>query len=101
MDSAAREVLIMIVGLLRDLDKTRRDQMASLRALVFVLCEESQDRLQRYREVKQERLDELADPAHDLGPVYDALIQLLKSPDQPEEDDQGKLRRILESFEGP
>ncbi len=41
------------------------------------------------------------DPRLDTTGTYDELIRLLKSPDQTAEDEQDKLRRILEAFEGP
>ena len=101
MDYAAREVLITILQRLRYMEKTRHDDMASLKALIMVLCAGNPEFLKRYRELKQRELDTLTAPVHNLDDVYDGLIALLRNPDPPAEDEREKLRRLLESFEGP
>jgi hypothetical protein len=84
MDATAREVIITILERLRYMEKTRHDDMASLKALTSVLVLGNPEFLERY-----------------LDDVYDGLIGLLKNPGPVAEDEQEKLRRLLESFEGP
>ena len=40
-------------------------------------------------------------PSLSLDDVYDGLIALLRNPDPPAEDEQERLRRLLEAFDGP
>ena len=99
MDS--REVLVIVLERLRTIEKNHREQMASLKALLSVLCTGNPDFLKRYRNQK-----ELADEQSTRHPVsidtqYDELLELLKNPGPPEEDEQERLHRLLESFEGP
>jgi hypothetical protein len=99
MDST-KEVLAMILERLRFMEKTRHDEMASLKAILCVLCTGNPEFLKSYRHHKKIAADQLVHQVS-IDEQYDALIKLLRNPGLPGEGEQEKYRRILESFEGP
>jgi hypothetical protein len=102
MDSTARKILIAILERLRYFEKTRQDDLSTLLALVRTVKSTSPELQSRFNsELARQREKAAADPALSLDDIYDGLTALLRSPDPPAEDEQERLRRLLEAFEGP
>jgi hypothetical protein len=101
MDSVTREILSTLVEHIQHLLKTRNESLASIRALAEAVCANSSIIEKDYRQRKDRYLQELSSPRHDVDVLYNGLLELLKNPGPPVEDEQEKIRRLLESFEGP
>lgn len=101
MDKTARDVLEVLLERLRQLEINRIEDFAALTALITTVRRASQTTDAQFRlefeDAKARSLDRLAR----VNAAYDGLIRALKDPGPPEEDEQEKLRRLLESFEGP
>jgi hypothetical protein len=87
---------------MRDFEKARIKDEAILTGIVRAFCSGSPALLKAYQHELKIAEDRLAkSPSAGLDQIYDGLIALLKNPAHPESDEQEKLRRLLESFEGP
>lgn len=102
MDKTTRQVLVLLLERLRLFEKSRLEDLAALNILIEIIREAAPSADQRFKTEVGLAKDRIASgPAPHIDAGYDQLIRLLKDPATPEEERQEKLRRLLESFEGP
>ena len=96
-----REILIVLLERIRSLEKARRQDFPQLIAAVRTLRYLYPAARDRFDSELAQIKKEADDPALALDDIYDGLIDLLRDPAPIADDEQEKLRRLLESFEGP
>jgi hypothetical protein len=102
MDTTARDVLIVALERLQQLEKDRLEDKAFLRASVRVVRSLNPNLRKFFDEELDLAKTSLAnDPAASLGPIYAGLIQMLKDHGQTETSEQEKIRLLLEAYQGP
>lgn len=101
MDETCREVLASILERLRKYEKTREEDRSLLLAAVRTIKSLSPEIQSRFNSELAEQRKKSGDPALHLDDVYNGLIRLLKGLDPTETNEQERLRRLLEAFEGP
>jgi hypothetical protein len=102
MDTTARDVLIVTLERLQQLEKDRLQDKAILTAIVRAFCSFGPKPMEAYQE-ELDRAEVLSakDPAASLEPIYVGLIQMLKDRGQTETSEQEKIRLLLEAYQGP
>jgi hypothetical protein len=96
-----REILILLLRRIHDFEKARRSDLPQLVAAVRTIRSLSPEARERFDSELAQLETKAGDPVLALDDIYDGLIDLLRDPDPSAEDEQERLRRLLESFEGP
>ena len=95
MDSIAREVLTIILDRLRQFEKTRLEDEADLMALRAAFCLAAPENFKRYEKERESAVkSQVGDPSQNLGDVYVGLIELLRNPDQTDQEKKEKIRHL-------
>jgi hypothetical protein len=102
MDSTARDVLIVALERLQQLEKDRLEDKAFLTASVRLIRSLTPTLRKAFdQEVDLAKRSEAADRVASLTPIYVGLIDMLKDRDQTETTEQERIRRLLEDYQGP
>jgi hypothetical protein len=101
LDKHLRDVMALVLERLRQIEKARIEDSKLLVAVVRTVRGTAPVVDRQFKaEVQKLEVEQAAHPFRDLDDVYAELIRLLRDPDPPQEDQQERLRRLLESFEG-
>ena len=102
MDTTARDVLIVALERLQQLEKDRLEDKAFLRASVRVVRSLNPDLRKFFDEELDLAKTYLAnDPAASLGPIYAGLIGMLRDRGETATSEQERLHLLLEAYQGP
>lgn len=96
-----REILILLLSRIQHFEKLRRHDIAQLLAAVRTMRSLSPAARELFDSELAQLETKVGDPVLVLDNLYDGLLELLRDPAPVAEDEQEKLRRLLESFEGP
>jgi hypothetical protein len=95
-----REILILLLRRIHDFEKTRRSDLAQLLAAVRTMRSLSPAARERFDSELAQLETKTSDPVLALDDIYEGLIELLRDPAPIADDEQERLRRLLESYEG-
>jgi hypothetical protein len=102
MDTMARDVLIVALERLQQLEKDRLQDKAILTAIVRAFFSLGPKLMDAYQE-ELGRAETLSakDPAASLDPIYAGLIGMLRDRGETATSEQERLRLLLEAYQGP